>query len=193
MPAALRVTPSLYSRDGRRKYLSPTERSRFIAAAAAWPCTSDGTFCLVLAFTGCRISEALALEGHCFDPSEQLVAIRSLKKRGKLLVREIPLPTDLIERVHGSAAERERLWGFSRCRAWLLVKAVMASAGIGGGIHACPKGLRHGFGVQAIRVGVPLPMVQRWLGHASLATTAIYTQAMGAEEREIAARMWQAP
>jgi integrase len=32
--------------------------------------------------------------------------------------------------------------------------------------------------------------LQRWLGHASMTTTAIYLEAMGDEEREIAARMW---
>jgi integrase len=37
---------------------------------------------------------------------------------------------------------------------------------------------------------VPINLVQRWLGHASMTTTAIYLQAMGFEEREIAARMW---
>ena len=42
----------------------------------------------------------------------------------------------------------------------------------------------------ARRDGVPLNLVQRWLGHASMATTAIYLDALGEEEREIAARMW---
>lgn len=42
------------------------------------------------------------------------------------------------------------------------------------------------------RSGVPLNLVQRWLGHARMETTAIYLQAMGDEEREIAARMWVA-
>jgi integrase/recombinase XerD len=32
--------------------------------------------------------------------------------------------------------------------------------------------------------------VQRWLGHASMNTTAIYLQAIGDEEREIVSRMW---
>jgi integrase/recombinase XerD len=39
---------------------------------------------------------------------------------------------------------------------------------------------------------VSLNLVQRWLGHASMNTTAIYLQAIGNEEREIAARMWDA-
>lgn len=66
---------------------------------------------------------------------------------------------------------------------------VFAAAGIRG-TQAMPKGLRHGFGVHAVQCGVPLPLIQRWLGHADLTTTAIYTQVLGPEERSIAARMW---
>lgn len=51
---------SLHTAQGRRKYLTPGERSRFLAAAFAEP-PKIGTLCLTLAFTGCRISEALAL------------------------------------------------------------------------------------------------------------------------------------
>ena len=58
------------------------------------------------------------------------------------------------------------------------------------GPQATPKGLRHGFGVQAVSVGIPLNLVQKWLGHAQLSTTAIYADAVGAEEKQIAARMW---
>ena len=68
-------------------------------------------------------------------------------------------------------------------------KGLMAASDVIG-LHASPKGLRHGFGVQAIRQEVPLNLVQRWLGHAVIATTTIYADVMGAEEREIAARMW---
>lgn len=53
-----------------------------------------------------------------------------------------------------------------------------------------PKGLRYGFGVQAIRLGVPLNLLQRWLGHADIATTSIYANLLGPEESEIASRMW---
>jgi site-specific recombinase XerD len=65
----------------------------------------------------------------------------------------------------------------------------MRSAGISGA-QASPKGLRHGFGVAAVQADVPLNLVQRWLGHVDLATTAIYVDAVGIEERELAARMW---
>lgn len=56
--------------------------------------------------------------------------------------------------------------------------------------HQSSKGLRHGFGVHATVQGVPLHMLQRWLGHAQLSTTAIYADAVGKEEQDIAARMW---
>ena len=59
----------------------------------------------------------------------------------------------------------------------------IAAAGIPDGPHACPKGLRHGFGVQAVSRGIALNMVQKWLGHAQLTTTAIYANAVARRSR----------
>jgi integrase/recombinase XerD len=53
---------------------------------------------------------------------------------------------------------------------------VIEAPGIGEGPHACPKGLRHGFGVTAVSKGIALNMVQKWLGHAQPTTTAIYAR-----------------
>jgi integrase/recombinase XerD len=188
---------SLYSATGLRKYLTLDERRRFLAASHAQPRAHVRTLCLTLAYTGCRISEALALTPASVQVAEGVIAIRSLKKRGLVVVREVPVPPLLIvelETVHqlSSLHPQQRLWPLSRGRAWQLVKEVMQEARIPTGPHASPKGLRHGFGLHAIRCGVPLNLVQRWLGHASMTTTAIYLQAVGSEEREIAARMWQA-
>ena len=187
---------SLYSAGGARKYLNSDERQRFLSAANNCPRAEVKTLCLTLAYTGCRISEALALTAANIECSGGFIAIRTLKRRaGAMVFREVPVPANLLnalERVHDLANidRNARLWCFGRCRAWQLVKSVMAQARICEGIHATPKGLRHGFGLHAIRSGVPINLVQRWLGHASMETTAIYLQAMGFEEREIAARMW---
>ncbi len=182
------ATASLYSSRGQRKYLTPAERDRFIAAANAYPREEVRLLCLTLAYTGCRISECLALTGASIEPETGYIAIRSLKKRGRIVIREVPTPPDLLADLHDIGTAR--LWSFSRSRAWQLVKAVMADAGIGSGIHATPKGLRHAFGIHAIRSGVPLNLVQRWLGHSRMETTAIYLNAIGPEEIELAARMW---
>lgn len=180
---------SLYGRDGRRKYLTAQERTRFIAAARRCPRKDIATLCLVLAYSGCRISEALAMTAHAVNIEDGTIAVRSLKKRGAFIVREIPMPDDVLAGLPDVVWDAP-LWPLSRSRAWALVKEVMAIAGIMPGPQASPKGLRHGFGVHAIRSGVPITLVQRWLGHASLSTTAIYTQVLGSEEREIASRMW---
>ena len=72
---------------------------------------------------------------------------------------------------------------------WRAVHAVMQAARLDGP-HASPKSLRHGFGVAAVSAGIPLDLVQKWLGRAQLTTTAIYANAVGAEEKTIAQRMW---
>jgi integrase/recombinase XerD len=72
---------------------------------------------------------------------------------------------------------------------WRAVHAVMEAAGLDGP-QASQKGLRHGFGVTAVSTGIPLNLVQKWLGHAQLTTTAVYAGAVGAEEKDIAGRMW---
>jgi integrase len=187
---------SLHTATGQRKYLTPAERKRFLEAANACPRPELRTLCLTLAHTGCRISEALALKRASVESEAGFIAVRSLKKRKRtIVVREIPVPTNCLnalEEAHGiiSGDPGAKLWTFCRSRAWQLVKGVMKDAGIAAGPHMTPKGLRHGFGLHAIRSGVPLNLVQRWLGHARMETTAIYLQAMGTEEREIAARMW---
>ncbi|MGU3423086.1 tyrosine-type recombinase/integrase [Methylobacterium sp. D54C] len=120
----------LHTPRGHRKYLNPDKRRRFLVAAdRAAP--ELRAFCHLLAWTGCRLSEALALASADLD----------------------------------------------------------AAAG-NAGLHVSPNGLRPGFGVHAVRSGVPLNLLQRWLGHEHIATKAIYADVLGAEEREIAARMW---
>ncbi len=183
---------SLHTPSGQRKYLTADERLRFLRAADSAP-PKIRTLCLTLAWTGCRISEALALTPDAIDRESAAVVVRSLKKRRALMFRQVPVPQgliDAIDDVHAGCLPHARLWTWSRSRAWQLVKMVMSLADVGGGPHATPKGLRHAFGLHAIRSGVPLNLVQRWLGHASMNTTAIYLGAIGHEEREIASRMW---
>lgn len=182
---------SLHTVGGRRKYLTPGERTRFIAAARGSPPEIE-TLCLVLAWTGCRITEALNLVHADLDREGGVITIRCLKKRRDGVVREVPVPSTLmglLARVHGKGLPDARLWPIARVTAWRHIKDVMQVANVGA-TAACPKGLRHGFGVHAVRSGVPLNLLQRWLGHADIATTSIYADVMGPEEREIAARMW---
>jgi hypothetical protein len=149
----------------------------------------------MLASTGCRISEALSLSEASVDFEAGHVVIQSLKKRNRKIFRTVPLPPALLsmlqEGLKAGLLRHDRLWPWSRMTGYRRVCEVMRAARITGA-HASPKGLRHAFGVCAIQSNVPLNLIQRWLGHADIKTTTIYTDAMGPEERQFAARMWPA-
>ena len=189
---------TLYGLKGR-KYLNTAERRRFLSTLDQRPPTIR-LFGLTLMWTGCRVSEALALAPHSFDLEAGTIEIETLKRRKLGMVRQVPLPPDLLGGLCAcfglATMQRDprqasrRLWGWSRTTAWRHVKNIMREAEISGS-SAMPKGLRHTFGVAAFH-SVPPHLVQRWLGHASLRTTAIYGDVSGPEERNFAERLWGA-
>jgi integrase/recombinase XerD len=79
----------LYDAQGRRKYLTREERQAFLVAAEKAP-RHVRTLCLTLAYTGCRISEALALTAEHIDLKAGVVVLESLKKRRKGVYRAVP-------------------------------------------------------------------------------------------------------
>lgn len=189
---------SLYATDGGRKYLNRDERQRVLAATAALK-PDQALFVMTLAWTGARVSEVLALTPSSFQIERGVVALRTLKRR-RQHVREVPIPPELMTALDRhfriAAPSRDlrtadhRLWPWCRVTAWRLIKQVMRRTGIAGR-GACPRGLRHAFGVGTLQSGVPLNLVQRWLGHARISTTAIYANASGPEELTFATRFWR--
>ena len=189
----------LYDPEGRRKYLTIAERRAFLKAAQRLP-GHERTFCHVIAYTGGRLSEVLALTPQRIDFAARVVIFESLKKRRRGVYRAIPIPPvvlDELDLVHGiRAAQQDEpsakkpLWRFRRTTAWKLIKRTMANASINGP-QASPKGLRHAFAVAALQAGVPINFVRKWLGHARLSTTEIYADAVGEEEQAIARKFWE--
>ena len=184
----------LYTAQNQRLYLNAQELARFLAAAQEAP-AAQRRFALMLAYTGMRLSEARALTGDALQLEARIVSVRTLKKRGQHQVREIPIPHELVaEFAFQCFAPDELIWSqrnrvIPRSRAYRWIKSLMVRAGITGP-KACPKGLRHAFGARAIMAGVPLHMLQRWMGHASMETTAIYATVLGPDQLGIADRMW---
>lgn len=185
---------------GNRKYLDKSERRAFLKVAQT-AAPDVKTFCMVLAYTGARISEVLALSPSRIDFDASMIVFESLKKRRRGHYRAVPVPRkllltlDAVHRVKAAQASPNAsngaLWPWCRTTAWTRVKEVMEKTGITGS-HASPKGLRHSVGVSALQSGVPLNILQKWLGHTHLRTTAIYADATGPEEREMAGRFWKA-
>jgi integrase len=153
----------------------------------------------MLVWTGGRISEILSLTPAAIDLETGVANINTLKRRKRSVVRQVPLPNEVLDeldlvfqlrrRQQDAQLEFDRLWHWSRTTAWRYVKKAMASAGIVGAA-AMPKGLRHAFGVNAFQLNIPPHLIQRWLGHASLRTTSIYGDVIGPDERAFAARLW---
>ena len=166
--------------------------------AAAMFDARSALFALTLAWTGARVSEVLALTPLSFQVERSLVAFVTLKRR-RWSVREVPIPPCLMQTLaaefsldaaqYDQASCNQRIWPLSRVTAWRLIKRVMHNAHVSGRL-ACPRGLRHAFGVGTLQAGVPITLLQRWMGHARLSTTAIYAAVSGPEEFAMAKKFW---
>ncbi len=132
----------------------------------------------------------LALTARRVDAADEAIVFETLKQRKKRVFRAVPVPRTLIPllTMYGVGKE-DRLWSWGRTNGWKVVKGVMRKASIAESLCK-PKALRHAFAVEAGQKGIPLNIVQRWLGHARIETTAIYASAIGDEERNLARRAW---
>lgn len=78
----------------------------------------------------------------------------------------------------------------ARTTGWRIIKWVLDAAGIKGP-QATTKGLRHGYAVAMVMVGLNVRILQKRLGHESAGTTAIYLQVGGDEAHTLEERAWK--
>lgn len=169
--------------------LNPQQVEQFLAAPRptdAWR-LRDRALLELLYATGCRASEVSCLrlrdvhlqQGHCLcrgkGDKERLVPLgqRAVQAVQAYLEQERPQlaagsavpPSWLFLTRRGLRLRRERIWE--------LVKRYGARAGAPESIG--PHTLRHSFATHLLSGGADLRQVQELLGHASIATTQIYT------------------
>ena len=82
----------------------------------------------------------------------------------------------------------DRIFPFSRVRAYLVIREAAERAGIEKGKRH-PSTLRHGFAVNATLAGMPPFVLNNWLGHTNIASTLIYTAVLPQDAREYLKRM----
>lgn len=180
-----------------RKYVNRFELVNVLRVASRAR-RRDGILTRLFAMTGARVGEVLALApAHC-QVAECVIAFITLKRR-RFVIREVPVPSSLMQDLDVEFGIREAqrdpdranqpIWTLHRASVYRVVREIMLRAGVSGA-PACPRGLRHGFGVNALQSGVPITLVQRWMGHSRLSTTAIYLEVSGPEERFFANRYW---
>ncbi len=177
--------PQLYDKQGRPKYLTPAERNAFLHEAdKARP--DIRTLSMLLAYTGCYPSEAIALTADCFDISGHAVLFQNINKCSTTTPRSVPAPPllmDALDTVHdlrnmqktADAGQGLRPWPIHRITAWSHIRHVMHQAQIEGP-QATPRGLRHSFALDALSSGVPIETLHYWLGHTHLKSTLFYMQ-----------------
>jgi integrase/recombinase XerD len=172
--------PEVMSPEVVQKFLSAPRRSD-----NCW--RRDRALLEVLYATGCRASEVSNLksrdvhlkDGYCRcegkgnkqritplgEPAADAIRAYLEFERGDFAAKQSPSPEWLFLSQRGNRLRRERIWE--------LVKRYAVRAGVPPTIS--PHSLRHSFATHLLAGGADLRQVQEMLGHASIATTQIYT------------------
>ncbi|HLU40517.1 MAG TPA: tyrosine recombinase [Planctomycetota bacterium] len=149
----------------------------------------DATLLHCLYATGCRVSEACGLTLASFAAEQRFLRVRGKGGRERLVplsARAAALLAEYIAEVRPLLARRApggdagdhlflsvRGRPLDRARVFQIVREHAARAGIR--VACSPHKLRHAFATHLVEGGADLRSVQEMLGHASLATTQIYT------------------
>jgi integrase/recombinase XerD len=127
---------------------------------------------------GLRTSEAITLEVGAIDRANQVLRVIGKGDKERL----VPLPQPVLD-------ELTNLWRTHHNRRWLfpnrrgtapIHKHVLARTFAIAAAAACirrdvtPHALRHSYATRLIENGVDIRVVQILLGHANIATTAVY-------------------
>ncbi len=150
-----------------------------------WSDVRDRALLETLYATGARISEVVGLLTDALEPSLRVLRLTGKGGKSRLVPCGEPGRKALAAWIEGPraalAGARDRREVFltraglplDRTNAWRRVKLAALRAGIGA--RVTPHGLRHSFASHMLEGGADLRSVQEMLGHASLATTQIYT------------------
>lgn len=130
--------------------------------------------------TGARISEALALTKGDFIFDEagsfvKLITLKQKKKHSRLLPLVDKSYLDEARMFLGDLpkAAKTPLWEMTRATFNVYLNKLSQQLNIN---SISPHDFRHSFAINAILHLTPLPVLQQWLGHASIGSTAVYTK-----------------
>lgn len=185
--------------DDDIRAFTTVEVERLVRAAAEvatgsrtrWP-TRDQTIVSLLAYCGLRVAELCALEQRDVDTTgdHAVLRLRHATKGGRR--RVVPLPQHVHNLlVQHYLAERRRVTARQRDIPLLLrrdakplnqqfvdalLRRLCRQTATTPPPGALAHALRHWYGTELARRGVPLPIIQQLLGHVDPRTTSIYTR-----------------
>jgi len=185
LPVVQKIALSRYENRDLPSYLTTIETQAMLQA-----CESnrrDHLLLNILWQTGCRIGEALSISRDDIDPHGSCIRIVTEKQKGKKNKshRIIPIGSDLLSEILTYILDyhiTDRLFDFSRQRAFQIIKKTAIKAGITKRVS--PHVFRHSFSIHCLRSGMPLPVLQKILGHSSILTSMIYLRIVQADTEE---------
>lgn len=170
----------------RRKDLPVPVESELVAIEKAAAALEPGKRALVLIilFAGLRAQEVLQLQRKRVERAlevgelqvtrkgdyEARLPAEHLKREWRALL-DAPAASGKPWRAAGEILSSSDSHMSRYCTLRRLIRSVGRAAGIRG---LRPHLLRHAFATRLIRDGASVPVVQRWLGHASITTTMVY-------------------
>lgn len=142
---------------------------------------------LLMLDCGLRVSETISLQYSDFDFKNKMVIVRSLKKREKALVRQIPISNRLYQELakylsnKNNVGPKDYLFPspmnkethITRNSVNRFLKRLQKKLNFP---FLNPHCLRHSFGTHHISMGTPLENIKTMLGHVKYDTTLIYSQ-----------------
>lgn len=183
--AGLEIDVPKGERRRRRKDLpvpNEVELDRLEMAAADLP-KGHRELVLLILYVGLRATELLELPRRALERAVDVGEL-SLKRKGDYEARlptenASPLMRRLLEAKTPSGAAWRTLGDIlsagGHSSRYTALRRLVRRAGHAAGLKKLrPHLLRHAFATRLVRDGAPLAVVQRWLGHASIATTQIY-------------------
>ncbi len=162
-------------------YLSEAEASALIKAGKSHP--KSLAIIMTLAYTGMRVGELCALDINDVDTDENTIRIRGGKgdkDRIVIMSRDCSLSLkEYISSIRNSNASTRALFVSAKGTRYdsstieRIIRQTRDEAGISK--RVTPHVLRHTFATSLLRNGGDIRFIQQILGHASVATTQIYT------------------
>jgi len=160
--------------DGEERWYPTPEQFRAIVAKMRsylfGPCQAAAEFAELLAYTGCRLSEANRLRWCDVDWERNRLRVNGAKGRARSTessLRYLPISVDLadllrrLEKAAPNRQPKDKIARVSECRGTMQHACV--------DLHMPRKldhhDLRHWFSTRAVAGGVPVPVVSDWLGH----------------------------
>lgn len=165
-------------------YLSPTEANNLLCSIKN---QKHRLIALLLIDSGLRVSECISLRYSNFDFKNKALHVKSLKKKGKNIVRTIPLSGRLYQELSSYMNNKigieatdflfpnpeNKQFHISRFAVnKMLIRLQYRHPVTSVNLH--PHTLRHTFATQHLSSGTPIHNIKEMLGHVSLNTTLIY-------------------